>query len=35
VLQIVEPVLHALHLPDGLLIGVVLALGFPATVVLA
>lgn len=37
VLQVVEPVLHALHLPDGVLTGVVavLALGFPATVVLS
>jgi len=35
VLQVIEPVLHALHLPDGALTGVVavLALGFPATVV--
>jgi hypothetical protein len=37
VLQVVEPVLHALHLPEAWLTGVVavLALGFPATVVLA
>jgi len=37
VLQVVEPVLHAYHLPDGLLTVVVtvLAAGFPAAVVLA
>jgi tetratricopeptide (TPR) repeat protein len=37
VLQVVEPVLHALRLPDGALTAVVavLALGFPVTVVLA
>lgn len=37
VLQVIEPVLHALHLPDWVLTAVVgvLAVGFPASVVLA
>ena len=37
VLQVVEPVMHALHLPDWVLTAtvVVLAAGFPATAVLA
>lgn len=36
-LQVVEPVMHALHLPDAVLTYVVLALalGFPVAVVLA
>jgi len=37
VLQVIEPVMHALHLPDWVLTAAVgaLAAGFPATVVLA
>ncbi len=37
VLQVAEPILHALHLPDGALTGVVvvLAAGFPVTAVLS